>query len=967
MKLWLGKLKENKPRNRKNSDKKSYNMSKKKSFIRFLIFAIVVIIMFILFSGSIFAFAYLSSLPSLEELTPSPIAQTSKVYGIDGTLIAEFHAEENREIISFDQMSPYIKDAIIAVEDKRFYEHQGVDFIRIVGALIADIRAREVVQGGSTITQQYVKNIYFSPERTLRRKINEALIAIQLERHYTKDKILEMYLNTIYFGGGAYGIEKASQVYFGVHASELTLPQAALLAGLVRAPEEYSPFNNIEKAKNRRNLVLKLMYEQGYIDSKQFLEAIASPIELNENQSGIGSGSENRIAPYFIDYVKQQLYERKFTSYDVFKGGLRIYTTLDPKLQKDAEEAIKTIFPEEIGPSYSLVSMDPTNGYIYALIGGKDYRKSKFNIAIQGKRQPGSVFKVPVLMEAINQHISPNTKFNPNGPITIKIERSPDWKVDNFGGQKFGEEMSVIDATIHSVNVVYAQLTMKVGAENIENLLTNMEIYDIGSNPAIGLGGLEKGITPLDVTKIFATLASGGFYHQPVCIIKITDSQGNILYQYDPEKNQANHRVLEEPIAYYVTQILQRVIKEGTGKRADIGRPAAGKTGTTSDFRDAWFAGYTPELATVVWMGYQESNKAMEPINGRTVVGGTFPAEIWREFMSRALEGRPVSDFKKPQQELIDIEICTNSGLVPSFWCPEEAKVYRIYIKGEEPKEICNIHNKIEIPNVVGLNIEEARNIFEGLHFEVNEIAEFNDTYNQDIVFNQEPPAGTIFEWLSTTEKPKVTLFVSKGEETFDMPNLIGLDIKTAEKIVKEYGMTIEKIVYEYNEDQPIDSIFNQEPVSNSKVTRSTKVILYVSKGENPQATVPNVIGLSEGEALSTLTGARFNNITVLKEESNQPQNKVFSQVPESGILYNKASEIIIKISLGIKVPQLIGLDKEEAVSMLTNLGFQVEILPTPEATGKVIDQIPKSNTYLEYGSKVTIELQVKKQGNESL
>ncbi|MBC7333259.1 MAG: PBP1A family penicillin-binding protein [Actinobacteria bacterium] len=948
----------------------SKSISKKGGFIRFLIVTVVTVIMFIIVSGAIVVLFYLLTLPSLEELTPSPIAQTSKVYAIDGSLIAEFHAEENREIVPFEKMSPYIKDAIIAVEDKRFYEHQGVDYKRIIGALIADIRAGELVQGGSTITQQYVKNVYFSPEKTLRRKINEALIAIQLERHYTKDKILEMYLNTIYFGGGAYGIEKASQLYFGVHASELTLPQAALLAGLVRAPEEYSPFNDIEKAKNRRNLVLKLMYDQGYIDSKQLFEALASPVEVNTEQRGIGgTDSENRIAPYFIDYVKQQLYEKKFTSYDVFKGGLRIYTTLDPKLQKYAEDAIKTVFPEEIEPSYSLVSMDPSNGYIYALVGGKDYNKSKFNIATQGKRQPGSVFKVPVLIEAINQHISPNTKFNPNGPITIKVEGAPDWKVDNFGGEKFGEEMSVIDATIHSVNVVYAQLIMKVGPQNVEKLLNAMEIYDVGSNPAIGLGGLEKGVTPLNVTKIFATLAAGGFYHQPVCILKITDPEGNILYQYNPEENQANHRVIDEPIAYYVTQILKRVIKEGTGKRADIGRPAAGKTGTTSDFRDAWFAGYTPELATVVWMGHQDSSKPMKPINGRNIVGGAFPAEIWREFMKRALEDRPVSDFKKPQEELVDIEICTSSGLLPSFWCPEDSREYRIYVKGKEPKEICNIHNKIEIPNVIGINIEEARNIFESLYFDIDEVYEFNDDYEQDIVFDQEPKPGTIFEWLSTTEKPRITLRISKGQETFDMPDLIGLDVNTAEKVLKSYNMVIEKIVYDYDESQPIDTIFNQDPPANSRVTKSAKVTLYVSKGPNPQATVPNVVGLSEEEALSTLKAAGFVTITVVKEESKQPQDKVFSQVPESGTIYDRVSEIIIKISLGIKVPHVIGLERDEAVNKLVNLGFQVEILPDPNATGKVIDQIPKSDTYLEYGSKVTIELQQakKQEGKEVL
>jgi membrane peptidoglycan carboxypeptidase len=497
--------------------------------LKFFIFAVSALLVLAIATGLILVLYYLNSLPTLEELTPSPIAQTSKVYALDGSLVTEFHAGENREIISFYEMSQYIKDAIIAVEDKRFYEHQGVDYIRIVGAFIADIRAGDLSQGGSTITQQYVKNIYFSPEKTFRRKLNEALIAVQLERNYTKDKILEMYLNTICFGSGAYGIEKASEVYFGVDASELSLSQAALLAGLVRVPEVYSPFNDMEKAKTRRDLVLQLMHEQEFIDTDQYLYALAEPVIINENFTSESGLFGSRTAPYFVDYVKQRLYEKKFTDYDVFKGGLRIYTTLDTDLQKKAENAINEVFPEDPGLSYSLISIDPDNGYIYALIGGKDYSTSKFNIATQGKRQPGSVFKVPVLMESILQNLSPNNTYNPNGPITIDMPSGPDWVVDNYGNQKFGEEMTVVDATIQSVNVVYAQLMMKVGAENVEDLCSGMEIYDVGSNPAIAIGGLEVGITPLDLSKIFSTLASGGIYRQPVCILKITDYEGNVL------------------------------------------------------------------------------------------------------------------------------------------------------------------------------------------------------------------------------------------------------------------------------------------------------------------------------------------------------------------------------------------------------------------------------------------------------
>lgn len=629
--------------------------SKEKScWLSFLI-ALTIFLMITIFIGTTGCALIPRTVPSLDELNPSDSAETSKVYALDGTLITEFHAEENREIVPFEKMSNYIKDAILAVEDKRFYDHQGVDYIRIIGAFIADVKAGNKEQGASTITMQYIRNVYFAPEKTFMRKINEAVMAIQLEKKYTKDKILEMYLNTIYFGVGTYGVEKASQAYFGISANDLNLQQAALLAALVKAPSIYNPYSDIKKAQDRRNLVLKLMYEQQRIDKEQYLNAISSPVELNKDTQLAEDEQQNQIAPYFIDYVKQQLYEKKFTDYDVFKGGLRIYTTLDIGLQEKAENAIRTVFPQDPGPSYSLISTDPANGYIYALIGGKDYNTNKFNIATQGKRQPGSVFKVPVLMTSLNMNLSPNDKYNPNGPITINIPSGPDWTVENYGGTNYDTQaMTVVDATINSVNVVYAQLIMKVGAENVEKLCNDMGIEDIGSNPAIALGGLEEGITPLDMSKIFSTLAANGYYREPVCILKITDSSGNILYEYDPNKNENNKQIMDAPAAYNTTKILERVILEGTGKGANIGRPAAGKTGTTSDFRDAWFGGYSPELATVVWMGHMESNKPMEPIEGRNLTGGSYPADIWREFMIAALKDRPIIQFEAPEGAIIE-------------------------------------------------------------------------------------------------------------------------------------------------------------------------------------------------------------------------------------------------------------------------------------------------------------------------
>ncbi|HAJ95444.1 MAG TPA: hypothetical protein DCP02_04330 [Actinobacteria bacterium] len=922
----------------------------------FLIFAAAAIVL-IIGIAAIIALTYINSLPTLEELSPSPIAQTSKVYDLDGNLITEFHAEENREIIPFSSMSDNIINAIVSVEDKRFYEHQGVDYRRIVGAAIADIRAGELAEGASTITQQVVKNIYFSHEKTWRRKINEALIAIQLERNYTKDKLLEMYLNTIYFGTGTYGIEKASEVYFGKDASDLSIPEAALLAGMVQAPEVYSPFNNMESAKYRRDHVLKMMYDQGFIDSSQYMNSLGVPIQINEDGINISGSQSGRLAPYFIDFVKQQLYDQKFNDYDVFKGGLRIYTTLDINLQKKAEQAVKTVFPGDITPSYSLICTDPANGYIYALIGGKDYAESKFNIATQGRRQPGSVFKTLVLMESAIQNISAKNEFDPNGPITIDMPEGPDWIVNNYGGQQFGEKMSIEDATISSVNIVYAQLIMNIGAENVEALCNKMDIFDIGSNPAIALGGLETGITPLDVSKVFSTLASGGIYHKPVTILKITDARGNILYQYDPEEEDSSKRILEEPVSYYITGILKKVIEAGTGRGAGIGRPAAGKTGTTSDYKDAWFAGYTPELVTIVWIGNSESSEPMEPINDRVVVGGTYPADIWREFMTLALQDSPVMEFTAPEEELVDIEICSESGLRPVFWCPEEILVWKIFLKGDRPEYTCDIHNKVEIPDVISLSINEAEPIFEELYTEITQVHEFNDTYNQGIIFDQSPPSGSFLESL-TGEKLSVILYISKGEQTFNMPDLTGLKLNSAKNILSALDMDIDSIVYEFSELEPADRIFGQTPVKDSTVTKSTEVKVFISKGINPEGGIPDLIGLTEEEALSLLSSSGFENISILFEESQEEIEKVFSQVPDSGTVYNKEAEIILRISRGIMVPDIIGLELEDAVTVLEDLGFEVTVLPDGSSEGIVSSQDPENGQYLNYGSSITIEIE---------
>ena len=350
-------------------------------------------------------------------------------------------------------------------------------------------------------------------------------------------------------------------------------------------------------------------------------------------------------------------------------------------------------------------------------------------------------------------------------------------------------------------------------------------------------------------------------------------------------------------------------------------------------------------------------NKPIEAINGRTVVGGSYSADVWREFMISALEDIPVSDFDKPDKELIDIEICTASNLLVTFWCPEESIRWNIYIKGEEPEEFCNIHNKIEVPNVIGTNIEEAKALLESLNFVVEEIYDFNDIFDQNSVFNQNPEAGTILESLEG-EQLSITLYVSKGKLTFSMPGLIGMDLKGAEQVIESFGLAINSKIYEFSDTVLPGYITNQTPAQGSIVTKSAVVVLYISKGEDPQAVVPDLIGMTTEEATEALLNAGFENVIVLLEESEEEKDVVFLQDPVSGTIYDKLLEVTITASQGIKVPNVVGKTKDDALLELESLGFIVEILPDAESTGNVLSQTPAADEYLNYGSTVTIEIE---------
>ncbi len=563
-------------------------------------------------------------------------AQRSYIFADDGTVLTRLYLE-NREDVPLNSIPKNVQNAFIAIEDERYYKHHGIDFYGISRALLLDIKSRKVVEGGSTITQQYVKNSTGSNDITVSRKIREAIIATQLEQKFSKQQILEAYLNTIYFGQGAYGIEAASEVFFGKKVSDLTLPEGALLAGVTKSPNGFSPYLHPQEAYQRQVTVLDHMAEQHLI-SKAEAEAAKTVhpqiMPLKE---------ESVISPYFVEYVKQQLIN-EYGVDRVFKGGFRVYTTLNLKAQGIAERAVANELNRPSDPQAALVSIIPQNGYVIAMVGGRDFNSTKYNLAVQGKRQPGSAFKPFVLVTALKQGISPNDTFDSSSPQSIRISNSrhdKPWIVHNCEGSGSGS-MTLREATVHSVNAVYANLTVKVGPKNVVDTAHDMGVAtQIEPFPAIGIGGLTIGVSPLEMASAYGTLANNGVHVKPEAIIKITDANGNIIKQAQPQSSKA----IDPEIAYRAVDIMKGVIQRGTATRANIGRPAAGKTGTNGEYRDAWFVGFTPNLVTSVWMGYPEAQISMYNVHGSRGFGGIIPAGIWHDFMGAYLAGTPATDF----------------------------------------------------------------------------------------------------------------------------------------------------------------------------------------------------------------------------------------------------------------------------------------------------------------------------------
>jgi penicillin-binding protein 1A len=604
------------------------------------------ILLTLVVSGFTGAAVWMSSC-SLKDLKPVNNGANSFVYAADGSLLGSIPAEKNRQPVDLTDMSKWVARATVAIEDRRFWQHGALDYPGIVRALLANVHAGHVVQGGSTITQQLARNLYIKkPSQTFGRKATEACLAIKLAREKSKRWILNAYINQVFYGNRAYGIEAAAQTYFSKRAKHLTLPQAALLAGLPQAPTLFDPFHRPQDAIARRDEVLRAMLANGYITSTQYADAIADR-HLHLKAGNIYTRIRE---PYFFSFVRDAL-QKQYGSNTVRTGGLRVYTTIDPRLQRLALQAIKRTLPYTTDPAAAIVAINPANGAIRSMTEvSPGNPKNQVNFASSARRQPGSTFKMFVLTTAISEGISPSTqylsapfKYDPSETGSCDTDPPTAWCPQTYDHSYVGAT-SIENGTLRSDNTVYARLTLDVGPENVAQMAyklgvrTDLRTSDGAYVPSMGLG--SRVVTPLDLASAYSTIAAGGIYSKPMAIRKVVLAGGKV----DTESGWGvpqRKRVIPDWVAAEVTRILSENMTSGTGTGAYFGSTSAGKTGTTDNFADAWFCGFTPGLEATIWIGYPRGEIPMLSVHGIEVSGPTFPATIWRLFMEPAVKYAP--------------------------------------------------------------------------------------------------------------------------------------------------------------------------------------------------------------------------------------------------------------------------------------------------------------------------------------
>lgn len=579
------------------------------------------------------------NLPDVRILNDYVPSQTSYVYDIKGRLLSTFHGEENRTTVPLDQISPQLKRAVMAIEDSNFYSHKGVNPNSVARAVVVNLQSGGVVEGASTLTMQLVKNVFLSHQRKFSRKLAEAVLALRVEQVFDKDEILEMYLNNIYWGHNNYGAQTAAESYFNKSAKDLTLAEGAMMAGIIQAPEVYSPFANYDITKQRQGMVLDRMVDLGWITQAEADKAKKAPLLLGKPRAWRTSK-----LPYVTDAVKQEIIA-KFGQDTITKGGVNVQTTIDYKLQTEAEQVVKNAHrnlrhSRVRADQVALVAIDPRTHFVKAVVGGIDYQKSQFNRVLQSRRQPGSAFKPFVYYTAFA-----SGKYTPSSiiPNYTRGFREGDgyYRPKNYGGSYGGGSVSINQALAVSLNIPAVVIGQKVGLDKVIEVCRTLGI-ESPLQPVASLPLGPIGVTPMEMAKAYATFANNGWQSDTTMIMQVTDSKGNMILDNTPKPKL----VLNEWATASLNSSLQNVIQNGTATHANIGRPAAGKTGTTSGERDVWFVGYVPQLSTAVWIGNDDFNRTL----GRGVTGGGYAAPIWRQFMTMALQNEPVKYFPAPSQ-----------------------------------------------------------------------------------------------------------------------------------------------------------------------------------------------------------------------------------------------------------------------------------------------------------------------------
>ncbi len=750
-----------------------------------------------------------------------PIGQASstKVLASDGSLIATLHAEQNRDPVTLAEIAPVLADAVVAIEDSRYFEHDGVDPRGMIRALTRDVESGTAAEGGSTITQQYVRAVMLDNDKTIARKLHEAVLAVQLEEKYSKRQILVRYLNTVYFGNGAYGVEAAAQTYFAKPARDLDLAEAALLAGFIQAPNRTNPYRNPAGAQLRRDVVIDRMLTLHKIDAAAAAAAKAAPL-------GVGPQPETAHYPdpQFIEQVKKLVLTNPAFGPNqaartrlLFTGGLRIETTLDPKLQALAEQAVAQVIPDPTtDPEAAVVSIDPANGHVVAYVGGRDFYGpgpfAKVDLAdYDNGRSSGSAFKPFVLAAALDEGIPLTRTYKAPGQMTIPVPGQEPWDVSNYEGKGDGGRMNLTDATAESVNTVYAQLMMDVGPQAAVDEAKRLGITSpLQALPSAVLG--TNDVTPLDMASAYGVFAGDGLRAEPVFVTRVTNRSGKVLYQAPA----ARHRVLSALTARKVNQVLQKVVTDGTGVNARIGRQVAGKTGTAQNNSDAWFVGYTPELSTAVWVGFPGATTPMvPPTTPLTITGGTWPAEIWQSYQGAALADRPATTF----------------GSVADA----EAEARDAAVDGSTT----STRPGARIPSVVGMREADARRVLAPTGATIETETRGSNQYPPGVVLAQSPEGGSVLRHADDT----ITLTLSVAPPpTAAVPSVLGLSAGDARALVEGRGLVIE--ITELAEPPPGDTtraglVWKQSPVAGTSIDVGGTVQVWVDPDLPPPAPPP--------------------------------------------------------------------------------------------------------------------------------